>query len=272
MPSPPPRRGPSTSRPPSGRRPPNGPQRCRSRPRPRRSGATAGSTSWTSSGSRPAVAATTVEGGDGLLVGADRRTARRDRRARRPTSSPSSTRRIHAAGRRPRAGGTVVDRAHRRDPRRRRRGHGGLPAPRRRRRRRQRGHRRRAVPSADGELVLVVPVLQVRAGPAARVSYLGVNELSEAAWQIGHQQAVGDRDSTDHAVDGRPRRPLRPGAHGGPDRRRRRQHAPGRPVLRRRRADARLPHDPGPRRAAHHQRPAVQGRACRTTPAACTRA
>jgi len=50
--------------------------------------------------------------------------------------------------------------------------------------------------SPNGELVLVVPVLQVRAGPAARVSYLGVNELSEAAWQIGHQQAVGDRDST----------------------------------------------------------------------------
>ena len=50
--------------------------------------------------------------------------------------------------------------------------------------------------SPDGELVLVVPVLQVRAGAAARVSYLGVNELSESAWQIGHQQAVGDRDST----------------------------------------------------------------------------
>ena len=36
----------------------------------------------------------------------------------------------------------------------------------------------------------------MRAGPAARVSYLGVNELDDAAWQIGHQQAVGDRDST----------------------------------------------------------------------------
>ena len=32
--------------------------------------------------------------------------------------------------------------------------------------------------------------------PAARVSYLGINELAETAWQIGHQQAVGDRDST----------------------------------------------------------------------------
>ena len=83
---------------------------------------------------------------------------------------------------------------------------------------------------------------------------------SESAWQIGHQQAVGERDSTHHAGHGRPRRPLRPGPHRGPPRRPRRQHPPGRPVLRRRRADARLPHDPGPRRAAHDQRPAVQGR------------
>jgi Fe-S cluster assembly protein SufD len=49
--------------------------------------------------------------------------------------------------------------------------------------------------AADAD-VLVVPVLQVRAGPAARVSYVGVNELADTAWQIGHQQAVGDRDST----------------------------------------------------------------------------
>lgn len=51
--------------------------------------------------------------------------------------------------------------------------------------------------TSDGdERTLVVPVLQVRAGVAARVSYLGINELDEAAWQIGNQQAVGDRDST----------------------------------------------------------------------------
>lgn len=43
---------------------------------------------------------------------------------------------------------------------------------------------------------LVAPVVQVRAGAAARVHYLGVNELDERAWQLGHQQAVGDRDST----------------------------------------------------------------------------
>jgi Fe-S cluster assembly protein SufD len=50
--------------------------------------------------------------------------------------------------------------------------------------------------SAAGADVLVVPVVQVRAAPAARVSYLAVNELADTAWQIGHQQAVGDRDST----------------------------------------------------------------------------
>ena len=51
--------------------------------------------------------------------------------------------------------------------------------------------------STGGEGVgLVVPVVQVRAGAAARVRYLGVNELTEKDWLIGHQQAVGDRDST----------------------------------------------------------------------------
>jgi Fe-S cluster assembly protein SufD len=50
--------------------------------------------------------------------------------------------------------------------------------------------------SADGLDVLVAPVLQVRAGPAARVSYLAVNELADTAWQIGNQQALGDRDSS----------------------------------------------------------------------------
>lgn len=48
--------------------------------------------------------------------------------------------------------------------------------------------------SVDAE-ALVVPVVHVRAGRAARVKYLGVNELSERAWQIGHLQAEGDADS-----------------------------------------------------------------------------
>src|SRR5262245_12652729 len=50
--------------------------------------------------------------------------------------------------------------------------------------------------SGDGERILAVPVVQVRAGAAARVHYLGINELDDAAWQIAHQRAVGDRDST----------------------------------------------------------------------------
>ena len=43
---------------------------------------------------------------------------------------------------------------------------------------------------------LVLPVLEVRAAQAARVTYLVVNELGRKMWQIGHQMAVGERDST----------------------------------------------------------------------------
>jgi Fe-S cluster assembly protein SufD len=45
-------------------------------------------------------------------------------------------------------------------------------------------------------VALVVPMLQIRAGAAARVSYLAVNELGVDTWQIAHQQALGERDST----------------------------------------------------------------------------
>src|SRR5215213_1159050 len=48
--------------------------------------------------------------------------------------------------------------------------------------------------STSGADVLVVPVLQVHAAPAARVRYPAVNELADTAWQIANQQAVGDRD------------------------------------------------------------------------------
>jgi Fe-S cluster assembly protein SufD len=50
--------------------------------------------------------------------------------------------------------------------------------------------------SAEAGPTLVLPVLQIAAGPAARVNYLAVNDLSEEAWSIGHQQARGDRDSS----------------------------------------------------------------------------
>ncbi len=43
---------------------------------------------------------------------------------------------------------------------------------------------------------LLAPVLELRAGPAARVRYLAVNELGPEVWQIGAQAAVGERDST----------------------------------------------------------------------------
>ena len=43
---------------------------------------------------------------------------------------------------------------------------------------------------------LVVPRLFVRAQQAARVTYVAINELSTSVWQLGHQQAIGERDST----------------------------------------------------------------------------
>jgi len=49
--------------------------------------------------------------------------------------------------------------------------------------------------SSEGIRSLVVPVLEVRAARSARVNYVGVNELGSATWQIGHQVAVGARDS-----------------------------------------------------------------------------
>lgn len=49
--------------------------------------------------------------------------------------------------------------------------------------------------SPDGLRLLVVPILDVRAAKAARVKYLGINELGDSAWEIGEQVAEGDRDS-----------------------------------------------------------------------------
>lgn len=50
--------------------------------------------------------------------------------------------------------------------------------------------------SAGNDPALVVPMAQVRTRQAARVKYLAVNELGPQVWQIGHQRAVGERDST----------------------------------------------------------------------------
>ncbi|MFM8652624.1 MAG: Fe-S cluster assembly protein SufD, partial [Acidimicrobiaceae bacterium] len=50
--------------------------------------------------------------------------------------------------------------------------------------------------SSDGAKSLIVPVVDVRAAQSARVIYVAINELGAATWQIGYQQAVGQRDST----------------------------------------------------------------------------
>jgi len=50
--------------------------------------------------------------------------------------------------------------------------------------------------SSDDTHALVVPRLLVHAAQAARVSYVGVNLLGAHTWQLGHQQATGERDST----------------------------------------------------------------------------
>jgi Fe-S cluster assembly protein SufD len=50
--------------------------------------------------------------------------------------------------------------------------------------------------SNGGDSPLVVPFVEIRAATAARVRYLAVNDLDERTWLIGHQQAVGGRDST----------------------------------------------------------------------------
>ena len=50
--------------------------------------------------------------------------------------------------------------------------------------------------SPDGTDSLIVPVAEVHAAQSARVTYLAINELGNSTWQIGHQVAVGERDST----------------------------------------------------------------------------
>ncbi|MGD9705589.1 MAG: Fe-S cluster assembly protein SufD [Acidimicrobiia bacterium] len=50
--------------------------------------------------------------------------------------------------------------------------------------------------SPDEITTLVVPTLELRVGPAARVKYLAVNELGTSSWLIARQRATSDRDST----------------------------------------------------------------------------
>jgi Fe-S cluster assembly protein SufD len=50
--------------------------------------------------------------------------------------------------------------------------------------------------SLDGAISLTVPRLDLRAGQAARVRYLAINELGAQTWMIGRQRAIGERDSS----------------------------------------------------------------------------
>ena len=50
--------------------------------------------------------------------------------------------------------------------------------------------------SPDDLDALLVPRVQINAGPAARVRYLAINLLGTKTWAIGHQQAVSARDTT----------------------------------------------------------------------------
>ncbi|HWC68229.1 MAG TPA: Fe-S cluster assembly protein SufD [Acidimicrobiales bacterium] len=49
--------------------------------------------------------------------------------------------------------------------------------------------------ASDDVAALVVPLVELRAAPAARLRYVAVNDLGPKAWQIGHQLARGERDS-----------------------------------------------------------------------------
>ncbi|MFZ9629429.1 MAG: SufB/SufD family protein [Ilumatobacteraceae bacterium] len=50
--------------------------------------------------------------------------------------------------------------------------------------------------SDPSSTAVIVPRLVLHASQAARVSYVAVNLLGRSVWQLGHQQATGERDST----------------------------------------------------------------------------
>jgi Fe-S cluster assembly protein SufD len=49
---------------------------------------------------------------------------------------------------------------------------------------------------ADSLDSLVLPVVEMIAAQAARITYLTINELGDRTWKISHQQSLGERDST----------------------------------------------------------------------------
>jgi Fe-S cluster assembly protein SufD len=50
--------------------------------------------------------------------------------------------------------------------------------------------------STDDINSLVAPVVEMRAGKSARITYVAINELGVRTWKIAHQQSLGERDST----------------------------------------------------------------------------
>ena len=52
------------------------------------------------------------------------------------------------------------------------------------------------VASPDGAAIFSAPVVELDAGEASNLSYLGVQELGRSAWQVGHQASRADRDAT----------------------------------------------------------------------------
>ena len=174
--------------------------------------------------------------------GAARRVPRRRRlRPRAPGRGGRAADRGPALGRRRRPG--VVP-AHARRGRGGERGHGRSSATRRRR-----GSRTSSTASSSS-----------RSATAPTSATSSVQEYGAA--HVVDRAAAGAPRPRRHGVvvGGRARRRLRPPADRDPARRSGRGERPARGLLRRRRADARLPHVPGPRRAPHPQRPAVQGR------------
>ena len=99
---------------------------------------------------------------------------------------------------------------------------------------------------------LVVPVIELDVGPAARLGYLNVQQRGPQTWQIASQVSRVERRGHPRGGPGRARRRLRPHPDRLPPGRARRHRQPAGRVLRRGRPDARLPHLPGPRRPRHH--------------------
>ena len=92
------------------------------------------------------------------------------------------------------------------------------------------------------------------------LQYLSVQEHGPRTWSDRAAARARRARRVAALVGGRARRRLRPAAQRVAAHRRGRRERPAGGLLRRPGADARLPHPAGPRRAAHPQRPAVQGR------------